>query len=199
MLTKRALEICLSEVLASVGIEATGPSTGSSACLPVAPSFLPRAVGETGGKVHVHNVVHCLFTPPRPLVLLRLPALGTFEYTPFLFDPHRCAKIEHAPARFVLRLARRPDRGRPARLGGAPRPPRQTRSWRACPPGEAYETWFPRLAPPEPARLGELGCHCGPTPIPVFQFLISSFPLPLHSRLLTFRPSTLRLSCPLDP
>src|SRR5712692_5302376 len=46
-----------------------------------------------------------MFTPLGPEFSSCYPAWATFEYTPFLFDPHRCAKMEYAPAR-VVRLRR---------------------------------------------------------------------------------------------
>jgi len=54
-----------------------------------------------------------MFTPFQACLFLLLPAWATFEYTSFLFDPHRCAKMEYGPARVAP--------GVPAWSGACPR------------------------------------------------------------------------------
>ncbi len=94
-----------------------------------------------------------------------MPTLGTFEYAPFLFDPHRCAKMKHVPAGVVP----------PARLGRAAR--RGIRNMVAaltpviaCSPG--------RACPHSRFRVSD------------FRFLASDFQFPLALALSTFDFST---------
>ena len=133
-----------------------------------------------------------------------LPALGTFEYTPFLFDRHRCAKMEYGSARVVppARLGRGRARlergvpawaGLPAWSGACPRgrglPARSLvglPAWEELPArslaGIRNMVATPSLAIACPPRRA---CLHSRFPVSDFRFLSSDFQFPLAPALST--------------
>ena len=77
---------------------------------------------------------------------MRLPALDTLEYTPFLLDPHRCAKMEYD-------LARAGDT-----IGGGPGDVLVERR-------EGAEESSPRAASPGMTGRRSLTRNCAPSPL----------------------------------
>jgi len=127
---------------------------------------------------------------PSALSFLAVTGLGHVRIPSFLFDPHRCAKMEYGPARVVPAVpawsgACPRRRGVPAWSGACPRR-RGLPAWEGLPAGSLEGVQDMVTAPSLALACSpQWACPHSRLLIPLFRFLTSDFQFPLASALST--------------